>query len=172
VLCPLSQEYPPDRRDVFLARLNGLFGGIFSRESWTLSQSYYFGSVKQNPSHRVAVLAGKPIDQADELDAIAIGKPVKPEATTRPVYPAADLSRITDKRVNGKIESLLDNIHAAPDQQKHYTLWDNALAIGGYLHLTTGPMNRRSRRALQRYPARKTGTSPDVPPLRQLRRAG
>ena len=136
MLCPLSQEYPPDRRDAFLARLNGLFGGIFSRESWTLSQSYYFGSVNSNPSHRVAVLAGKPIDQAVELDATAIGKPVKPEATTRPAYPAADPSTITDKRVNGKIESLLDNIRAAQDQQKHFTLWDNALAIGGYLHLT------------------------------------
>jgi hypothetical protein len=136
VLCPLSEEYPPDCRDAFLARLNGLFGGIFSRESWTRSQSYYFGSVNSNPSHRVAVLAGKPIDQAVELDSIAINKPVKPEASTRPVHPAADPSKITDKRVNGKIESLLDNIRAAQDQQKHHTLWDNALAIGGYLHLT------------------------------------
>jgi Family of unknown function (DUF5906) len=135
VLCPLSQEYPPDRRDAFLARLNGLLGGIFSRESWTRSQSYYFGSVNSNPSHRVAVLAGKPIDQAVELDAIAIGKPVRPESMARPAYPAADPSKITDKRVNGKIESLLDNIRAAQDQQKHYTLWDNALALGGYLHL-------------------------------------
>src|SRR5262249_27155582 len=42
VLCPLSAEYPPDQRDHFLARLNGLFGGVFSRESWTRSQSYYF----------------------------------------------------------------------------------------------------------------------------------
>ena len=38
ILCPLSQEYPPDQRDQFMGRLNGLFGGIFSRESWALSR--------------------------------------------------------------------------------------------------------------------------------------
>ena len=136
VLCALSEEHPPNQRDRFMGRLNGLLGGVFSRESWTLSQSFYYGSVNGSPSHRVAVLAGKPIDQAAELDSIAIGRPVKPEAATRPAYPAADPSKITDKRVNGKIESLLDNIRNAADGAKHFTLWDNALAIGGYLALT------------------------------------
>ena len=32
VLCPFSQEYPPAARDRFMARLSGLFDGIFSRE--------------------------------------------------------------------------------------------------------------------------------------------
>jgi hypothetical protein len=75
VLCPLSEEMLAERRSQQLGRLNGLFRGIFSNESWTLSQSYYFGSVGSNPSHRVEVIDGQPIDLHDELDTIWIGKP-------------------------------------------------------------------------------------------------
>lgn len=138
VLCPLSAEYPPDRRDGFLARLNGLFGGIFANESWTRSQSYYHGSVNRNPSHRVALLDGTPIDQADELDAIAIGKPEKSGKTNGAAHqgPATPPEAITDRRINGLFQSLLDNISAAQDQEKHFALWDNGLAIGGRLYLS------------------------------------
>lgn len=73
VLCPLSAPMPPERRRQMLGRLNGLLGGIFSRESWTLSQAYYFGSVAHNPSHRVELIDGTTIDQHDDLDAIWIG---------------------------------------------------------------------------------------------------
>jgi hypothetical protein len=45
VLCPFSQELPPGDRVHMMDRLNGVLGGILSGESWTLSQSYYFGSV-------------------------------------------------------------------------------------------------------------------------------
>lgn len=75
VLCPLSEEMPPARRDHQLGRLNGLFRGIFSTESWTLSQAYYFGSINQNPSHRVELIEGLPIDAHDDLDEIWRGKP-------------------------------------------------------------------------------------------------
>jgi hypothetical protein len=67
VLCPLSTEYPPDQRDLFMGRLNGLFDGIFADESWILSQSYYYGSVNGNPAHRVELIDGTPIDQHPEL---------------------------------------------------------------------------------------------------------
>jgi hypothetical protein len=74
VLCPGSQQEPPHRRNHYLGRLNGLFRGVFSGESWTLSQSYYFGSIDRNPLHRVAVIEGHPIDQHDDLDPIWLGK--------------------------------------------------------------------------------------------------
>jgi hypothetical protein len=73
ILCPFSEEVAPDKRRQLLGRLNGLFGGIFSRESWALSQSYYFGSVNHNPSHRAELIDGTPIDQHDDLDAIWTG---------------------------------------------------------------------------------------------------
>ncbi|WP_419898211.1 phage/plasmid primase, P4 family [Roseomonas sp. USHLN139] len=75
VLCPTSVELPPVQRSQLLGRLNGLFRGIFSGESWTLSQAYYFGSVKANPAHRVELNEGTPIDQLHELDRIWQGKP-------------------------------------------------------------------------------------------------
>jgi hypothetical protein len=78
VLCPTSKELPPGARGDLVARLNGLFADNLARESFTLSQAYYFGSVKQNPSHRAFITDGKAIDLAAELDAGAIGKPGKP----------------------------------------------------------------------------------------------
>lgn len=75
VLCPLSEVMPPARRHHVLGRLNGLLRGILAHESWTLSQSYYFGSVGGNPSHRVVLIDGTPIDLHDDLDEIWIGKP-------------------------------------------------------------------------------------------------
>jgi hypothetical protein len=58
-----------------VGRLNGLFRGAFSAESFTLSQSYYYGSVNGNPAHRVEVIDGLPIDLHDDLDEIWQGKP-------------------------------------------------------------------------------------------------
>lgn len=75
VLCPLSEEMLPARRSHQLGRINGLFRGVFSGESWTLSQSYYYGSVSSNPAHRVEVIDGAPINQHDDLDEIWMGKP-------------------------------------------------------------------------------------------------
>ena len=74
VLCPTSTELPPDRRAHLVGRLNGLFGGILAAESFTLSQSYYFGSIDSNPSHMAELIDGQPIDLCDELDAIWIGR--------------------------------------------------------------------------------------------------
>ena len=55
-----------------MARLHGLFRGAFAPESWVLSQSYYYGGVGDGA--RAEVIDGTPIDLADELDEIAIGK--------------------------------------------------------------------------------------------------
>jgi hypothetical protein len=75
VLCPFSQELPPDQRGRMVNRINRVLGGVAGTESWTLSQAYFFGSVSNNPHHRVELVDGVPIDTLDELDRIAIGKP-------------------------------------------------------------------------------------------------
>ena len=74
VLCALATEMAPGERGRYMGRLNGLFRGIFADESWTLSQGYFFGSVNGNPSHRVEVIDGEPIDAHDDLDEIWLGK--------------------------------------------------------------------------------------------------
>ncbi len=66
---------PPQERYQLVARLNGLFGGIFAGESFSLSQSYYYGRVAGNEDHRVEYIEGHPIDTLVELDEIALGKP-------------------------------------------------------------------------------------------------
>jgi hypothetical protein len=75
VLCPFSTSKGPQHRSHMMGRLNGLFGGIFARESWTLSQAYYFGAVRRNPDHRVELIDGEPIDLHDDLDETWLGKP-------------------------------------------------------------------------------------------------
>ena len=75
VLCPTSRELKPSDRDRMMARLNGLYGGIFADESFTLSQSYYYGHLAGSRDHRVEMLDGACIDLLDDLDLIARGKP-------------------------------------------------------------------------------------------------
>ena len=42
---PFSGELPPGERTRLVNRLNGVLGGVLSRESWTLSQAFYYGRV-------------------------------------------------------------------------------------------------------------------------------
>lgn len=83
ILCPTSIELPPSERPRLMARLHGLYaaampGGscdVFAAESWTLSQSYYYGRVARSPHYRVEVGDGTPIDQLPALDATARRRP-------------------------------------------------------------------------------------------------
>jgi hypothetical protein len=150
-LCPLSREYPPDQRARLLARLNGLFGGIFARESWVVSQSYYFGRVA-NPDHHAAVLEGIPIDLAEQLDAGAIGPP-KERNVGQQAHPKSSAQDITEDRVRGLVSSLLDNIRAAADGEKHFMLRDNCLTLGGYVHLTGWSKEEAAEQAVAALPS-------------------
>jgi hypothetical protein len=81
VLCPFDLGRQPDQRNKYLARLNGLFGGVFSGESWTLSQGYLFGRADTPPQPgdiveavRCVEIDGTSIDLMDDLDGGAIWK--------------------------------------------------------------------------------------------------
>jgi hypothetical protein len=87
VLCPTSGELPKDDRFRLVSRLNGVLGGVLGVESWTLSQSYYYGSVGANPDHRVEIVDGEFIDRLDELELIAIGKPATKAGKGHPTAP-------------------------------------------------------------------------------------
>jgi hypothetical protein len=45
VLLPFSHELPPGRRSKMVDRLNGVLGGVLSRESWSLSQAFFYGRI-------------------------------------------------------------------------------------------------------------------------------
>ena len=81
VLCPLSQEYPPQERRRFVARLNGILSGNLAPESFALSQTYYFGHVTGSP-YDTRRVEGRFIDELDELDTNAIDNAPK-EGTAR-----------------------------------------------------------------------------------------
>ncbi len=83
VLCPTSRPLPPAERESLIARVNGVLGGELSPESFTLSQSFYYGSVEGQAPADVELVDGGFIDLAHELDAGALDKHGKP-------YGAAD----------------------------------------------------------------------------------
>ena len=74
MLVPFSGFLAPSFRVGLLARLNGILDGVLAPESFTLSQAYYYGSVDNNPNHRVEVLDGDFINLRDDLIAGAIFK--------------------------------------------------------------------------------------------------
>lgn len=103
VLAPLSRPYPPEARAALLARVNGALGGALADESFTLSQSYYYGRVTGAPDFRVLVTFDDPdegacVDELDELDSIAIGRPTTASATgDKPAgAPSGEPVRFTD----------------------------------------------------------------------------
>lgn len=78
VLAPFSETLEPADRDHMMGRLNGLFNGAFAAESWTLSQSYFYGCVDGSKStHCVELVEGQAIDELDELDEIWRPKPTR-----------------------------------------------------------------------------------------------
>ena len=87
VLCPLGSTAAPDERERLCARLNSALGGLLSGESFTLSQTYYFGLVDGAPMPAVAMVDGRALDAAKELDETAIGRhgePYRPGAVSAP----------------------------------------------------------------------------------------
>ena len=93
---------------LYLARLNGAFGGIFSHESWTLGQAYYFGNIDGQPPARTAQVYGHTLDQLDDLDATAIARPAGPRrgaegaASNDPGSDARDDSELIRRVITGE----------------------------------------------------------------------
>jgi hypothetical protein len=113
VLCRTSRDLPPGERAKLVARLNGIFDGVFAPESFALSQSYYYGSVKRNAAHRAVIVAGDCIDLRDDLDASAIGNVFNNEHQPNEKLAADDL------------EELAAAVAAIPNDIQDYCGWKN-----------------------------------------------
>ena len=57
VLCPFSERIDVKRRYQMVKRLNGVFAGALSDESFTASQSYYFGHVEGTDAFRLETIS-------------------------------------------------------------------------------------------------------------------
>lgn len=62
VLVPLSKACLPSERVKFVTVIDGMLGGILARESYTASQTYYFGKVK-DVSYETRRVHGTPVDK-------------------------------------------------------------------------------------------------------------
>jgi hypothetical protein len=103
VIAPLSKPHSPSARKALLARVNGALGGILAAESFTLSQSYFYGEV-EGVDYRVYVTWNDPeegtcVDDLDELDDIAIHKNAKEHANDEADRPSYSIA-IFEERVN------------------------------------------------------------------------
>jgi hypothetical protein len=70
ILLPVSRgDYELTMRRAHCSRINGKFDNIFSRESFALSQGYYFGKALDNPApdHRCEVIDGRFFDMCVEF---------------------------------------------------------------------------------------------------------
>jgi hypothetical protein len=80
VLAPLARQVAPAEREALCARLNGALGGILAAESFTPSQSYYFGGTAARTVESFLV-EGQPLDRVSGV--VSIGPQPKPvKATT------------------------------------------------------------------------------------------
>lgn len=85
VLAPLAREAAPAEREALCARLNGALHGILAAESFTPSQSYFFGGTAERPLESILV-EGQPLDCVTGVTSIG------PTPTPKPVPSSTDLS--------------------------------------------------------------------------------
>lgn len=84
ILAPFSKPLPPDRRAQMVSRIAGLFPVDLAPESWTLSQSYFYGSIIGLPPAAIVEVDGTdfvPVDLRDDLDLTAKTKSGKPNGS-------------------------------------------------------------------------------------------
>lgn len=146
ILCPTSQAIHPANRAKLMGRLNGLFVGALSAESFTLSQSYYFGAVSGSEGHTVIAVDGRAIDEASELDAGAVGRPAPQAAPTTPADPATPSRGIpwgigTDYGCHA-LAAECENIRNAVDGNKHHAVNKAGWSIGGLV--TAGELDEEA----------------------------
>jgi hypothetical protein len=105
VLLPLSEPVAPADRAKFVARANRALGGIASRESFTLSQSYYFGKVR-GARYIVLESHGRCVDQASDLEPLFfVGENTDP-STGKDVRSNEELVKCFE-RGEGRYEAML-----------------------------------------------------------------
>lgn len=146
VLCPTSKSLAPIERVRMVARINGLFVGALAKESFTLSQSYFYGCITGSDAHQVLAIEGRAVDLADDLDAEAVGKPEPPRQQIPEPHTPRHYTPIT---MNGgtpyglaALDGECDAIRNAWEGNKHHALNKAAFSVGGLVaagELEEGP---------------------------------
>jgi hypothetical protein len=122
IIAPFAQERTPQERARYVARLNGLLDGVLGKESFKISQTFYFGRV-EGKEYRAERFSGARIDTRDDLDATAIG-PVdaQPSAVTPdPFARTMALREITPDTLKDLRDALLNGLR--DEYADSYPLW-------------------------------------------------
>lgn len=135
VLCPLSSAAPPAERERLCARLNGALNGILAGESFTASQSYYFGAVTGGSTPEMALIEGRALDVAAELDDGALGKGGLPYRVEDRAAPAAANDDPADWP---RIDAALATINVIDGDTQEAGGRDLYLRVGQALHHAAG----------------------------------
>lgn len=105
VLLPLSEPSMPAQRASFVGRVNRLLGGVATRESFTLSQSFYLGRVK-DAEYIVLGTEGVCVDLAGDIEPLYYASHGNGSASPRdPTTDAQLRARFVDG--TGRYEAML-----------------------------------------------------------------
>ena len=117
VLLPLSKGAPPAERARLMNGVNGMLGGVLSRESWGLSQSFYYGGVNGPPAELHIGDAERCVDEAD-LDAGA--QPYRSRAGAAGGKTASDFDAMDESELLDVIQS---GAHYWGPAKRLLTMW-------------------------------------------------
>lgn len=173
VLAPTSRPLPPNERAHLVARINGAMGAPIKKvESFTLSQSYYFGQARDNPSpnHQVVVCDGRFIDERDDLAQyekagyVGTGDTPRGDDDSNAFTDAADGIYKNPEEARHGFDSILKSIG---DGEVGLTGFNDALsrAAASYVALHNGnPFDPELLKALLREAINKAPKGPDRDP--------
>ncbi|WP_406735962.1 AAA family ATPase [Thioclava sp. GXIMD4215] len=126
VLAPISRNVAPAKRDALCARVNGALGGILAGESFTLSQSYYFGGVEAEPV--VHLVEGRAVDDATDVPSIGkvssfVAADMFDDILGGEVAPAASVSTTETPPLGYTAAQAADCLRYVPNGDRSYMGW-------------------------------------------------
>jgi P4 family phage/plasmid primase-like protien len=105
VLAPLENPASPDQRAGFVGRLNRILGGVASRESFALSQSFFIGKV-DGAEYKTAVTGGRCVDEAVDIEPLLFMSKGNDDASQRDLTTDSEL-RAAFERGEGRYQAML-----------------------------------------------------------------
>ncbi len=150
VLCPLSEGKEPETRGHYMGLLNAVLGGILAKESFALSQAFYFGKTEQyGSSYKFIRVNGEPIDWKDGLlDPVFFKSTEKNEVYEVP-------AGYSELPLNDKIQECIDQILS----NKHY--YQPSLRLAA-LYFNDGMSIREARAAVKDLMVNHPNPNPDI----------
>lgn len=144
VLAPFSVDLPTGHRAMLMRRLNGALGAILTGESFTTSQTYYYGRVNGHPYQCLSTFGdpedGTCINELDALDDIAVGPPKASSTQTGDAATDDDLRAgiLRGENYHDALRSL-----AARFAGRGMDQGDIEAALTGLMDATTAPHDER-----------------------------